>query len=89
MHSGRKGPDPEPLSENEKRHLSKYGRLPRGALLAQQSKKERHYFDSGDFAISTTDNVSIYLLNLHSTKDHLVNNVPVISILGCISIVSL
>ncbi|KAJ5346268.1 hypothetical protein N7452_004272 [Penicillium brevicompactum] len=57
MDSGRKGPDPEPLSENEKRHLSKYGRLPRGGLLAQQSK-ERHYFDSGDFAISTTDHVT-------------------------------
>ncbi|KAJ5367198.1 hypothetical protein N7541_001139 [Penicillium brevicompactum] len=57
MESGSKGPDPEPLSENEKRLLSKYGRLPRGGLLAQQSK-ERHYFDSGDSAISTTDHVT-------------------------------
>lgn len=31
----------QPLSESDKRRLSKYGKLPRGGLLAQQSKVNR------------------------------------------------
>ncbi|KAJ5337525.1 hypothetical protein LTR66_013928 [Elasticomyces elasticus] len=52
MQSG--GPDSEPLSKSENRILKKYGKLPRGGLLAQKSK-ERTYFDSGDFALSAAD----------------------------------
>ncbi|KAJ5153216.1 uncharacterized protein N7482_009694, partial [Penicillium canariense] len=48
-----------PLTENEKRHFSKYGKWPGGAVVGQQPK-ERMYFDSGDFALSAahrdTDN---------------------------------
>ncbi|KAJ5394393.1 Endosulphine [Penicillium crustosum] len=50
MQSGR--PDPEPLSKSENHILKKYGKFPRGGLLAQ---KERTYFDSGDFALSAAD----------------------------------
>ncbi|CAI7642170.1 unnamed protein product [Penicillium palitans] len=57
MQSGSKGPDPELLSESDKRNVRKYGKLPRGGLLAQQSK-ERIYFDSGDFALSAADRMT-------------------------------
>ncbi|KAL2829497.1 hypothetical protein BDW59DRAFT_36057 [Aspergillus cavernicola] len=57
MQSGGKEPDHEPLSRSEKHYFSKYGRLPRGGPLGQKSK-ERTYFDSGDFALSTTDKVT-------------------------------
>ncbi|KAJ5126276.1 hypothetical protein N7448_005587 [Penicillium atrosanguineum] len=42
MSSGRKIPDPEPLSRSEERHFSKYGKLPRGGLLGQHSKVPIH-----------------------------------------------
>ncbi|KAJ6050969.1 uncharacterized protein N7446_005596, partial [Penicillium canescens] len=48
---------PQPLSESEKRHLSKYGKRPRGGLLGQKTK-ERTYFDSGDFALSAAHRVT-------------------------------
>ncbi|KAJ5991385.1 hypothetical protein N7499_012037 [Penicillium canescens] len=57
MQSGGKEPYPEPLSESEKRHLSKYRKRPRGGLLGQKSK-ERTYFDSGDFALSAAHRVT-------------------------------
>ncbi|KAE8396836.1 hypothetical protein BDV37DRAFT_277349 [Aspergillus pseudonomiae] len=59
MESGRdKKSDSQALSENEKRCLRIYGRLPyRGGLLGQQSK-ERRYFDSGDLALSAADIVT-------------------------------
>ncbi|CAG8894645.1 unnamed protein product [Penicillium egyptiacum] len=43
-----------PISKSENRLLSKYGKLPRGGLLARKSK-ERTYFDSSDFAISAAN----------------------------------
>lgn len=68
---------PKLLSESERRHFSKYGKLPRGGLLGQKSKvlcvssflrhvpnvltnnrKERTYFDSGDYALSAADRVT-------------------------------
>ncbi|KAJ5300254.1 hypothetical protein N7508_007497 [Penicillium antarcticum] len=57
MQSGEKEPYPEPLSESEKRQLSKYGKRPRGGLLGEKSK-ERTYFDSGDFAFSAAHRVT-------------------------------
>ncbi|KAL3476160.1 hypothetical protein BJX99DRAFT_228314 [Aspergillus californicus] len=54
MPPGNKGPYPEQLSESEKRHFSKYGKLPRGGLLGKRAQ-ERTYFDSGDFALSAAD----------------------------------
>ncbi|KAI2726482.1 hypothetical protein CBS147354_4197 [Penicillium roqueforti] len=57
MQSGGKEPYPEPLSESEKRHLSKYGKRPRGGLLGEKPK-ERTYFDSGDFAFSAAHRVT-------------------------------
>ncbi|KAJ5365302.1 hypothetical protein N7517_008188 [Penicillium concentricum] len=72
MQSGGKGPDLEPLSESDKRNIRKYGKLPRGGLLAQQSK-ERTYFDSGDFALSAadriTDNGAIKTGRAHPRRD--------------------
>ncbi|KAJ5443624.1 uncharacterized protein N7458_007496 [Penicillium daleae] len=56
MQPGGSGPYPE-LSESEKRHFSKYGKLLRGGLLSQKSK-ERTYFDSGDYALSAADRVT-------------------------------
>ncbi|PIG82001.1 hypothetical protein AARAC_010523 [Aspergillus arachidicola] len=57
--------DYQALSEDEKRCLRMYGRLPYGGgLLGQQSKastddqKERRYFDSGDLALFATDRVT-------------------------------
>ncbi|KAL4860873.1 hypothetical protein BDV12DRAFT_181016 [Aspergillus spectabilis] len=52
MQSGDKEPYPESLSESEKRHFNKYGKLQHGGLFGKRSK-ERTYFDSGDFAVST------------------------------------
>ncbi|KAJ5473986.1 Endosulphine [Penicillium sp. IBT 31633x] len=70
MQSG--GPDPEPLSKSENRLLKKYGKLPRGGLLAQKSK-ERTYFDSGDFALSAahreTDNGAIQTGRAHPHRE--------------------
>ncbi|KAJ5477752.1 Endosulphine [Penicillium desertorum] len=72
MQSG--GSDPEssqPLSKSENRLLEKYGKLPRGGLLAQKSK-ERTYFDSGDFALSAahreTDNGAIQTGRAHPNR---------------------
>ncbi|KAJ5368479.1 uncharacterized protein N7496_008239, partial [Penicillium cataractarum] len=48
---------PKLLSESEKRHFSKYGKLPHGGLLGQKCK-ERTYFDSGDYALSAADRVT-------------------------------
>lgn len=72
MGSGRKIPDPEPLSRSEERHFSKYGKLPRPGLLGQQSK-ERTYFDSGDFALSAadreTENGAVHTGRAHPQRD--------------------
>ncbi|KAJ5764841.1 hypothetical protein N7520_004400 [Penicillium odoratum] len=51
MQSGRKYSYPEPLSESEKKHFSKYGKTPGGVILSQKAKKQTQ-FDSGDFALS-------------------------------------
>ncbi len=32
---------PQPLSESEKRHFSKYGKLPHGSLLGKKSNVQR------------------------------------------------
>ncbi|KAJ5937060.1 Endosulphine [Penicillium verhagenii] len=70
MQSGE--PDPEPLSKSESRLLEKYGKLPLGGSLAQKSK-ERTYFDSGDFALSTanreTDNGAIQTGRAHPYRE--------------------
>ncbi|KAJ5612655.1 hypothetical protein N7510_005849 [Penicillium lagena] len=72
MQSGDKGPDPERLSESEKRRFSKYGTLQRGGLFGQKSK-ERTFFDSGDFALSAadrvTDNGAIHTGKMHPRRD--------------------
>ncbi|OGE47234.1 hypothetical protein PENARI_c053G08839 [Penicillium arizonense] len=74
MQSRGKDPYPEPLSESEKRHLSKYGKRLRGGLLGQNSK-ERTYFDSGHFALSTahrvTDNGAIQTGRAHPHRDNI------------------
>ncbi|KAI3281694.1 hypothetical protein DTO002I6_9727 [Penicillium roqueforti] len=74
MQSGGKEPYPEPLSESEKRHLSKYGKRPRGGLLGEKSK-ERTYFDSGDFAFSAahrvTDLDAIQIGRAHPYRDNI------------------
>ncbi|KAJ5816560.1 Endosulphine [Penicillium robsamsonii] len=70
MQSG--GPDPESLSKSENRLLKKYGKLPRGGLLAEKSK-ERTYFDSGDFALSAadreTDNGAVQTGRAHPNRE--------------------
>ncbi|KAE8400609.1 hypothetical protein BDV37DRAFT_286483 [Aspergillus pseudonomiae] len=43
------------LSEDEKRRLRLYGRLPHGGGLLRRQSRERKYFDSGDLALSTAD----------------------------------
>ncbi|EAW15651.1 uncharacterized protein NFIA_049920 [Aspergillus fischeri NRRL 181] len=54
----KKQSNPESPPKDEEGLLRAYGRLPqRGRLLDQQSK-ERKYFDSGDFALSTADRVT-------------------------------
>ncbi|GLI82222.1 hypothetical protein PoHVEF18_010647 [Penicillium ochrochloron] len=72
MQSAGIGPHPELMSESEKRHFSKYGKLPRGGLLGQISK-ERTYFDSGDYALSAagrvTDNGAIQTGKAHPHRD--------------------
>ncbi|KAJ6127524.1 hypothetical protein N7523_003136 [Penicillium sp. IBT 18751x] len=72
MSSNHKIPDPEPLSQSEERHFSKYGKLPRAGLRSQQSK-ERTYFDSGDFALSAadreTDNGAVNTGRAHPQRD--------------------
>ncbi|KAJ5135224.1 Endosulphine [Penicillium bovifimosum] len=66
------GPDPESLAKADERLLTKYGKLPRGSLLAQHSK-QRMYFDSGDFALSAahreTDNGAIQTGRAHPYRD--------------------
>ncbi|KAB8075232.1 hypothetical protein BDV29DRAFT_155843 [Aspergillus leporis] len=47
-------PEAEPLSEQEKRLLSTYERLPREGLLRHEPEK-RSYFDSGNFALSAAN----------------------------------
>ncbi|KAJ6027961.1 hypothetical protein N7540_003537 [Penicillium herquei] len=73
MQPGGNGPHPEPLSESEKRHFSKYGKLPRGGILGQKPKVGRTYFDSGDFALAAadrvTDNGAIQTGSAHPHKD--------------------
>ncbi|KNG90954.1 hypothetical protein ANOM_000691 [Aspergillus nomiae NRRL 13137] len=46
------------LSEDEKRRLRLYGRLPHGGGLLRRQSRERKYFDSGDLALSTADRVT-------------------------------
>ncbi|KAJ5335867.1 uncharacterized protein N7506_005803 [Penicillium brevicompactum] len=81
MQSGGKEPYPETLiifpqslSESEKRHLSKYGKRPRGGLLGEKFK-ERTYFDSGDFAFSAayrvTDLGAIQTGGAHLHRDNI------------------
>ncbi|KAE8332990.1 hypothetical protein BDV39DRAFT_188568 [Aspergillus sergii] len=50
--------DYQALSEDEKRCLRMYGRLPYGGGLLGQQSKERRYFDSGDLALSVADRVT-------------------------------
>ncbi|RAQ62949.1 hypothetical protein COH20_012401 [Aspergillus flavus] len=46
------------LSEDEKRRLRLYDRLPHGGGLLRRQSRERRYFDSGDLALSTADRVT-------------------------------
>ncbi|KAE8382899.1 hypothetical protein BDV26DRAFT_288198 [Aspergillus bertholletiae] len=46
------------LSEDEKRLLRLYGRLPHGGGLLRRQSRERKYFDSGDLALSAADRVT-------------------------------
>ncbi|KAB8251062.1 hypothetical protein F9C07_1719355 [Aspergillus flavus] len=46
------------LSEDEKRRLRLYDRLPHGGGLLRQQSRERWYFDSGDLALSTADRMT-------------------------------
>ncbi|KAL4861369.1 hypothetical protein BDV12DRAFT_69339 [Aspergillus spectabilis] len=72
MYTGDKGTQPEQLSESEKRHFSKYGKLLRGGFPGKRSE-ERTYFDSGDFALSAadceTDNGAIHAGREHPHRD--------------------
>ncbi|KAJ5094608.1 hypothetical protein N7456_010469 [Penicillium angulare] len=62
----------EPLSESEKRHFSKYGKVPRGGAFGQKPKG-RTYFDSGDFALAAahrvTDNGAIQTGSAHPHRE--------------------
>ncbi|GFF55654.1 mRNA stability protein mug134 [Aspergillus udagawae] len=44
-----------PASKDYEGLLRAYGRLPQRGRLLDQQAKERKYFDSGDFALSTAD----------------------------------
>ncbi|RHZ73326.1 hypothetical protein CDV55_106899 [Aspergillus turcosus] len=50
--------NPESPSKDEEGLLRAYGRLPQRARFLDQQAKERKYFDSGDFALSTADRVT-------------------------------
>ncbi|BFZ56115.1 hypothetical protein PYCC9005_003157 [Savitreella phatthalungensis] len=46
------------LNEEEKKMLSKYGKLPQRKDLLSSKLKERKYFDSGDYALSKAGKAS-------------------------------
>ncbi|GIK06345.1 hypothetical protein Aspvir_001993 [Aspergillus viridinutans] len=54
----KKQSNPESPSKDEEGLLRAYGRLPQRGRLLDQQAKERKYFDSGDFALSTADRVT-------------------------------
>ncbi|KAA8643802.1 uncharacterized protein ATNIH1004_010576 [Aspergillus tanneri] len=72
----------KPLSEDERRLFRTYGRLPHGGGMLRQQCKERKYFDSGDFALSsahtTTSNGAIRTGTAHPVRETISHpNAPV------------
>ncbi|GIJ90051.1 hypothetical protein Asppvi_009000 [Aspergillus pseudoviridinutans] len=54
----KKQSNPGSTHRDEEGLLRAYGRLPQRGRLLDQQAKERKYFDSGDFALSTADRVT-------------------------------
>ncbi|KAF7158086.1 hypothetical protein CNMCM5623_002598 [Aspergillus felis] len=54
----KKQSSPGSTLRDEEGLLRAYGRLPQRGRLLDQQAKERKYFDSGDFALSTADRVT-------------------------------
>ncbi|KAJ2552664.1 hypothetical protein EV175_003231, partial [Coemansia sp. RSA 1933] len=58
--------DMSSLSEEEKKNLQKYGRMPNRPLATHSRLRERKYFDSGDYALSKAGNKEVEVVG----QDH-------------------